>query len=130
MENLTPLQHCAHELRANFKRAEAEKQKYQLDKLESTHTFARAVFYGQNGQIPYAGKEEQQVADACKQLVQNTIVCWNCLYLNQYLFQAPTAERQAVADAIAASSPPDITKSPTDTTSSTQTSRKRWSIPS
>lgn len=77
----------------------------QLDKLESTHTFARAVFYGQNGQIPYAGKEEQQLADACKRLVQNTIVCWNCLYLNQYLFQAPAAERQAVADAIAASSP-------------------------
>ena len=47
----------------------------QLDKLESTHTFARAVFYGQNGQISYAGKEEQQVADACKRLVQNTIVC-------------------------------------------------------
>ena len=77
----------------------------QLDKLESTHTFARAVFYGQNGQIPYAGKEEQQVANACKQLVQNVIVCWNCLYLNQYLFQAPGAERQQVADAIAASSP-------------------------
>jgi TnpA family transposase len=77
----------------------------QLDKLESTHTFARAVFYGQNGQIPYAGKEEQQLADACKQLVQNVIVCWNCLYLNQYLFQAPAAGRQAVADAIAASSP-------------------------
>ncbi len=77
----------------------------QLDKLESTHTFARAVFYGQNGQIPYAGKEEQQLANACKQLVQNVIVCWNCLYLNQYLFQAPAAERQAVADAIAASSP-------------------------
>ncbi|WP_083322613.1 Tn3 family transposase [Hymenobacter lapidarius] len=77
----------------------------QLDKLESTHTFARAVFYGQNGQIPYAGKEEQQLADVCKQLVQNVIVCWNCLYLNQYLFLAPPAERQSVADAIAASSP-------------------------
>ena len=77
----------------------------QLNKLESTHTFARAVFYGQNGQIPYAGKEEQQLADACKRLVQNVIVCWNCLYLNQYLFQAPADERQQVADAIAASSP-------------------------
>ena len=77
----------------------------QLNKLESTHTFARAVFYGQNGQIPYAGKEEQQLADACKRLVQNVTVCWNCLYLNQYLFQAPAAERQQVADAIAASSP-------------------------
>jgi TnpA family transposase len=44
----------------------------QLDKLESTHSFARAVFYGQNGQIPYAGKEEQ-LADACKRLVQNAL---------------------------------------------------------
>ena len=77
----------------------------QLDKLESTYTFARAVFYGQNGQIPYAGKEEQQLANACKRLVQNTIVYWNCLYLNQYLFQALAAERQAVANTIAASSP-------------------------
>lgn len=63
------------------------------------------MFYGQNGQIAYTGKEEQQLADACKRLVQHTIVCWNCLYLHQYLFQAPAAERQAVADAIAASSP-------------------------
>jgi len=77
----------------------------QLDRLESARHFARVVFYGQNGQIPYAGKEEQQLADACKRLVQNAIVCWNCLYLNQYLFQAPAAERQQVADAIAASSP-------------------------
>ncbi|GAA3977044.1 Tn3 family transposase [Hymenobacter antarcticus] len=77
----------------------------QLDKLESTHQFARAVFYGQNGQFRYAGKEEQQLADACKRLVQNVIVCWNCLYLNQQLFQAPPVERQALADAIARMSP-------------------------
>ena len=77
----------------------------QLDKLESTPQFARAVFYGQNGQFRYASKEEQQVADACKRLVQNVIVCWNCLYLNQQLFQASPAERQALADAIARMSP-------------------------
>jgi len=39
------------------------------------------------------------------QIVQNVIVCWNCLYLSQYLFQTPAAECQSVADAIAASSP-------------------------
>ena len=77
----------------------------QLDKLESTHHFARAVFYGQNGQLRYAGKEEQQVADACKRLVQNAIVCWNCLYLTHTLFQRPAGERQAVAEAIAGMSP-------------------------
>ena len=43
------------------------------------------MILGQNGQIPYNGKEEQQLADACKRLVQNVIVCWNYLCLNQYL---------------------------------------------
>jgi len=37
--------------------------------------------------------------------VQNVIVCWNCLYLNQQLFQVPATERQALADAIARMSP-------------------------
>jgi len=49
----------------------------------STHHFARAVFYGQNGQLRYAGKEAQQVANACKWLVQNAIVGWNCRYLTR-----------------------------------------------
>lgn len=47
----------------------------QLDKIEDNHPFARAVFYGQNEQFRYAGKEKQQVADACKRLVQNVIIC-------------------------------------------------------
>jgi hypothetical protein len=34
MENLTPLQHFAHELRESFRRDEQDKQKRQLDKLE------------------------------------------------------------------------------------------------
>jgi hypothetical protein len=32
-------------------------------------------------------------------------VYWNCLYLNQQLFQTPVTERQALADAIARMSP-------------------------
>ena len=73
----------------------------QLDKPESTHHFAWAVFHGQNRQFRYAGKEEQQVADARKRLVQNVIVCWNLLYLSQQHFIAPPVERQVLADAIA-----------------------------
>ncbi len=37
--------------------------------------------------------------------MQNVIVCWNCFYLTQQLFQAPAAERQALADAITRMSP-------------------------
>lgn len=73
----------------------------QLDKHESMHPFARAVFYGQNGQFRYAGMNKQQVVDACKRLGQSVIACGNRLCLNQQLFQTPPAERQALADAIA-----------------------------
>ena len=73
----------------------------QPDKLDSPHSFARAVFYGQNGQFRYAGKEAQQPADACKRLVQNVLVGGNCCCLTQQLFQAPANERPALADAIA-----------------------------
>lgn len=34
MENLTPIQHFAHELRESFKREEQEKQRRQINKLE------------------------------------------------------------------------------------------------
>ncbi len=54
----------------------------QLDNLESTHHFAQTVFYGQNGEFRYAGKEGQQLADTCKRLIQKVIVYWNYLYLN------------------------------------------------
>ena len=77
----------------------------QLGKLESTHTFARAVFYGQNGQFRYAGKAAQQPADACKRFVQNVMMGWNCCCLTQQLFQAPANKRPALADAIARMSP-------------------------
>ncbi len=77
----------------------------QLDRLESAHQFARAVFYARNGQIRAATKEEHQVTDACKRLVQNAIICWNYLYLTQRLLNTPPAERRALTELIARSSP-------------------------
>ena len=37
--------------------------------------------------------------------MQNVIVCWNCSYLNQQLFQTTPTERQVLANAIARMSP-------------------------
>ena len=42
---------------------------------------------------------DQLTAAGVDRLFQEKM-CWNCLYLNQYLFQAPAAERQAVANAM------------------------------
>lgn len=31
----------------------------------------------------YATRDEQQIAEACKRLIKNAIICWNYLYLTQ-----------------------------------------------
>lgn len=77
----------------------------QLDKLESAHQFARAVFYANSGEIQYASKEEQQRTDTCKRLVQNSIICWNYLYLTKQVVKTPEPARQLLVDLIGRSSP-------------------------
>jgi TnpA family transposase len=61
---------------------------HQLEKIESAHRFARAVFYANNGEIRFASKEEQLLTDACKRLIQNAIICWNYLYLTRLVVKA------------------------------------------
>ncbi|MBV8351467.1 MAG: Tn3 family transposase, partial [Verrucomicrobia bacterium] len=46
--------------------------------------------------------EDQEMAEACKRLIKNCIVCWNYLYLSQKLEDAKDeAQRQALLDAVA-----------------------------
>jgi TnpA family transposase len=55
----------------------------QLNKLESSNKFAKAVFFGNNQEFQQSTKEEQLIADGCKRLIENAIICWNYLYLSQ-----------------------------------------------
>lgn len=57
----------------------------QLNKLESSNKFGKAVFHGNNQEFQQATKEEQLIADGCKRLIENVIICWNYLYLSQLL---------------------------------------------
>ncbi len=66
----------------------------QLNKLESSNKFAKAVFYGNNQEFQQETKEEQLIAEGCKRLIQNAIICWNYLYLSQELFNAETEEQK------------------------------------
>ena len=77
----------------------------QLDKQESGHQFARAVFYANNGEVQFASKEEQDRTVACKQLIQNAIVCWNYLYLAKQIVQTPPPTRALLVNLISRSSP-------------------------
>jgi TnpA family transposase len=55
----------------------------QLNKVESANKFAKAVFFGNNQEFEYVTKEEQELAEGCKRLIENSIICWNYLYLSQ-----------------------------------------------
>lgn len=57
----------------------------QLNRIELSNKFSNAVFFANDGEFNQATPEEQQIAVACKVLIQNAIVLWNYLYLSQLL---------------------------------------------
>ena len=57
----------------------------QLNKSESSNKFSKAVSFGNNHEFLHGEKVEQQIAEACKRLIKNAIVCWNYLYLTQLI---------------------------------------------
>ena len=39
-------------------------------------------------------KEEQLIADGCKRLIENTITCWNYLYLSKLIYDAASEDEK------------------------------------
>lgn len=73
----------------------------QLNKVELANKFSKAVFFANNQEFQQGTKEEQEIATACKVLIQNAIVLWNYLYLSERLSNTPDAlERQEMLQAI------------------------------
>ena len=68
----------------------------QLNKVEHSQKFAKAVFHGQNQEFTQETKEEQLIAEGCKRLIENAIICWNYLYLSQKLADTTQVERSAM----------------------------------
>lgn len=54
------------------------------------------MFHGQNQEFTQETKEEQLIAEGCKRLIENAIICWNYLYLSQKLADATKSERAAM----------------------------------
>ena len=67
----------------------------QLNKIESAQKFSRAISFGHGQEIIQADKTEQDLAEGCRRLIKNAIICWNYLYLTQQLQEAQTEERRA-----------------------------------
>ena len=74
----------------------------QLDRIEHAHRFTRAVSVANPREFLQAEKEEQEMAEACKRLIKNCIICWNYLYLSQKLEDTEdAASREAFLEAVA-----------------------------
>ena len=67
----------------------------QLNRIESSNKFARAVFYANDSEFKQSDPEEQNIAVACKVLIQNSIVLWNYLYLSQLLTNCADEKERA-----------------------------------
>ena len=73
-----------------------------LSGIEHVHTFTHAVSVGNPREFLQAEKEDQKMAEACKRLIKNCIICWNYLYLSQKLAQIDDpAKREELLQAIA-----------------------------
>ncbi|MDA7887145.1 Tn3 family transposase [bacterium] len=66
----------------------------QLNKVESSNRFSREVSVGNGREILQSDRQEQEVAQSCKRLVKNAIVCWNYLYLTQKIAEESDPERK------------------------------------
>ena len=78
----------------------------QLNKVELSNRFTRAVAVGNPREYSQTEKEEQEIAEACNRLIKNSIICWNYLYLARQVKKAPDAEaRDNLLRLIAAHSP-------------------------
>ena len=72
----------------------------QLNISELTNKFSKAVFYGNNQEFNYETKEEQIIAESCKRLIKNAIICWNYLYLSKLLTEADEEKKEELINII------------------------------
>jgi TnpA family transposase len=66
----------------------------QLNKGENANKFSRAVSFGNHQEFLSGEKIEQEIAEGCRRLIKNAIICWNYLYLTKKLAEADNEDRR------------------------------------
>ncbi|MBP9743680.1 MAG: transposase [Burkholderiales bacterium] len=64
----------------------------QLNRIELSNKFAKAISFDNDHEMPYGSKEEQDIAINCQRLLQSIIILWNELYLSDKIASAETEE--------------------------------------
>jgi hypothetical protein len=55
----------------------------------SSQKFSTAISFGHNHEFLQSEKEDQEIAEACRRLIKNAIICWNYLYLSRLYAAMP-----------------------------------------
>ncbi len=66
----------------------------ELNKLEHTNKFAKAVFHDNNHEFSQETREEQLIAEGCKRFIENAIILWNYLYLSEKVYNTPEGKQK------------------------------------
>lgn len=66
----------------------------QLNKVEGSNKFSKAISFGHSHEFVQSEKEDQEIAEGCRRLIKNAIVCWNYLYLSRELISEKSEERR------------------------------------
>jgi len=66
----------------------------QLNRIEASNKFSKAVLFDNNQEFQQGLKEEQEITTACKVIIQNAIVLWNYFYLSQEILAIEDKEER------------------------------------
>ena len=66
----------------------------QLNKIEASNRFSKAVFFGNSSEFSVATAEEQNIANNSKRLIQNAIILWNYMFITKKLQQAQAQKQK------------------------------------
>jgi hypothetical protein len=66
----------------------------QLNKNENVHKFVNAISFDNKHEFLYGTKEEQEIAEGCRRLIGNAIICWNYLYLSKKISEEKVENRK------------------------------------
>jgi TnpA family transposase len=66
----------------------------QRNKGERAHKFSKAMAFGNNHEFMYGAKVEQEIAEGCRRLIQNAMICWNYVELSQKIAHEEDSQRR------------------------------------
>ena len=67
----------------------------QLNKVEGSHKLSRAISLGNDHGFLQGEKEDQEIAEGCRRIIKNSLICWNYLYLSLKINEENDEERKS-----------------------------------